>query len=612
MFTPFRKHYKKIQSFLISFSGTIVKILKNAFNFIKKHAIYFEVLILFLAVLFGIFIILSYGDNYDFYKSQVSQFIVPQITVDGKTYKVENGEIYINGNRLNSNIGNFFLRLKVLRLSFFAIQARIDPLFGIEGQDLDKLSHSIDLLQNSTDGFSNFVGTNDEKFVNENIHPIDFLRKIRSTEAMRREIVSNPSEKKIDEYNEKLISTINGYETGILRLKKIFSIAIDYRPDYKNISIDFIGGTSKFSSYINFLSAMEANAKVKRNEYRARVECLSGNWKKCEALKKVFSIIESSGKISVSQSDSNDKISIKSEYRTQLDILKNFFDNNKDKFRFESQPIFGVSTDCFGEKDKSYFSFSWLNFEGEDIFKPRLINSLYFIDITRNLVPIFDPLRKRGDQYAWQQETNYYLCPDLTYLGQLNSLYEVRKLLENNRISNSNYRDPEIDKFMSIERNLLEDSISDTDFQKFISYGLELLNKYSETGLANKMGVDKVLYFEKVFNIYKENSAGLSDLISGGWQQNEGLKRSASNASSKQEFKDNLPYYVLRRSAPSIYFLAFNRSINEKIPPIMTISPAPSKEYLDLESIRPLTNQEIVKIMTDSVHLSSMNKELSN
>lgn len=603
------KHCKKIKTFLVNCLGAIVKMLKNAFIFIKKHALYFEALILFLSVFFGFFIIFSYRNGYDFYESQVSQFIAPPIIVDGKTYKVENGEIYINGNHLNSSIGNFFLRLKVLQLSFFAVQARIDPLFGIEGQDLDKLNHSVDLLQSSTDGFSNFVSSNDEKFVNENIHPIDFLRKIRATEAMRREVVSDPSEKTINEYNEKLILTINSYETGILRLKKIFSIAIDYRPDYKNISIDFIGGTSKFSSYINLLSAMGANAKVKENEYGARVECLSGNWKKCESLKEVFSKIESSGKISVSRSDLNNNLSIKSEYRKQLDILKNFFDNNKDKFSFETQPIFGVNTNCFGKKDKSYFSFSWFNFEGEDIFKPRLINNLYFIDITRNLVPIFDPLRKRGDQYAWQQETNYYLCPDLTYLGQLYSLYEIRKLLENNRISNTNHRDPDIDKFVSKERNLLEDSISDTDFQKFISYGLELLNKYSETGLANKMGADKVLYFEKVFNIYKENSAGLSDLISGGWQQNEGLKRSASNASSKQEFKDNLPYYVLRRSAPSIYFLAFNRSINEKIPPIMTGSSSPSKEYLDLESIRSLTTQEIVKIMTDSVHLSAMSQE---
>lgn len=585
---------------------------KKTKRFIKKHRHYLLALGIFLIVIFCVSKAYFYINSYNFYKSEIKTFITPPVTIDNKTYEITNGDIYLDDKKIKPSVINFFLRFKILRLSFFAIQTRIDPLFGIEGQDLDKLGHSIDLLQNSSDSFSNFVSSHDEKFVNENIHPLDFLRKISATEAMRREVVSNPSEKTTNEYNEKLISTINSYETGILRLKKIFSIAIDYRPDYKNISIDFIGGTSKFSSYINLLSAMEANVKVKENEYGARVECLSGNWKKCESLEKVFSKIESSNKISVSRPDSNDNLYIESEYRTQLDILKKFFDNNEDKFRFEAQPIFGVNTNCFGEKDKSYFSFSWLNYEGEDIFKPRLINNLYFIDITRNLVPIFDPLRERGDQYAWQQETNYYLCPDLTYLGQLHSLYEIRKLLENNQISNTNHKDPDIDEFVSKERNLLEeDSISDTDFQKFISYGLELLNKYSETGLANKMGADKVLYFEKVYNIYKENSAGLSDLISGGWQQNEGLKRSASNASSKQEFKENLPYYVLRRSAPSIYFLAFNRSINEKIPPIMTKSSSPSEVYLDLESIRPLTTQEVVKIMTDSVHLSSMSKELN-
>lgn len=603
-----RKRYQKIKDFLVKHLKIYTNILGIAFIFIKKNARYFEALILFLLVFSGILIVYSYRDSYDFYKSQVDQFIAPPIVVDGKMYKVANDEIYINGNRLNPSASNFFLRLKILRLSFFTIQARIDPLFGVEGQDLEKLRHSIDLLQNSTDGLSNSKNFKDINFVRDNILPISFLKQLEKIEDLRRTVASNPTEGIIKVYNDELAKTIDNYSDSLENLKKIFSIAQNVQPKYKNASIEFIGGSTKFSDYLDIINALKENASDKFNQYKTRSACLNGRWQRCDSLKKtIYNSLESIKNNQSYIQYTGGSLKTNSDYKAQLDIINKFLVQNSDKYISEDKTFIGLHTNCFQQQNYSFFSMSWLKYKQENIFKPRFINNLFFLDLSKDTEPIFDVLRARGDQYDWQQETNYYLCPDLSYLGELDSLYEIRNLLKNRMISINNI-DSDIGNFYNAEKNIInKDTLTEEDFHKFIYESLNLLEKHPETELSKKIGEDNVLFIEKLINIYKQNSSGLSDLITAGWQQNETWAENISNDASKQEFEDNLPYFVLRRSAPSIYFLTYNQSIIGNRPDFFSKVQLSSRKYEDLFSIDLDTPQEIINTMEDSNLLPSLN-----
>jgi hypothetical protein len=606
IFAGHRKYCNKIKNFVINSHNILRRNLKDFFAYLKKHPVYFAILIFFLLTISGTFIIYSYLNSYNFYKSQVSQFISPPIEVAGKTYKVSGDAIYLNENRLNSNIGNFFLRLKILRLSFFAIQARIDPLFGIEGQDLDKFNHSLDLLQNSTDGLSNSKNFKDIEFVRNNIMPISFLRQLGKLEAQRRTVASNPTEKTIKEYNAGLAETINKYSDGLENLKKIFSITLAIHPKYQNASIEFIGGIAKFSHYIDIINTLEENTRNKKFQYDGRIACLSGKWKVCEPLKNFFVNAKLSLQNSSLQNASKDNSSADSEYRPQIAIIKQFLKNNGDKYDYDDNLVMGINTDCFQERKDSYFLFSWQKFDQENVFKPRFINNLFFIDLTKNTETIFDVLRERGDRYDWQEETNYYLCPDLTYLGQLDSLYKIRSLLKNSLLDFSG-NDADT-RELALTANVLANKnvISDANFKTFYSEGLDLFDRYSEVYLAKKIGTNNVLNFEKLLNMYRQNSAGLDDLLIAGYQQNEAFKKNISNIDSKQDFEDNLPYFVLKRSTPSLYFLAFNESVVEHKPSFFSQIRSRSNKYDDLSSI-DLSPKEIINAMQDSILLPSLN-----
>lgn len=81
--------------------------------------------------------------------------------------------------------------------------------------------------------------------------------------------------------------------------------------------------------------------------------------------------------------------------------------------------LYSADTACFG-KDAALF-FLWArNISGQNVFLPKLATDSFFrlVEEKGNLPQDYF-VRQEKLPYSWQPETNWYMCPDLTYYPQL-------------------------------------------------------------------------------------------------------------------------------------------------------------------------------------------------
>jgi hypothetical protein len=97
--------------------------------------------------------------------------------------------------------------------------------------------------------------------------------------------------------------------------------------------------------------------------------------------------------------------------------------------------------------------------------------------------------------------------------------------------------------------------------------------------MAKKIGKDKLFELEKLIGIYVQNSSQSNQLVASGMYQDQNYDKIIKRGKEKP----NAIYFLMRMSAPSIYFLTSNRSINEKSPQFFeSISEKPADLYMHL------------------------------
>lgn len=556
-------------------------------------------------------------NSYNFYKTEIKTFITPPVIIGNKTYEITDGNIYLNGKKINPGIGNFFLRFKILRLAYFSIQARINPLFGLEGQDLDELNHSIDLIQSSNENLPVFKNIGDKNFIQDSMIPTRFLLKLKDLEATRRSLTEIPSPEIATKYNKLLEDTISSYLSDLRNLKQIANRIQESDSQAAQTDIYFLGGSSNISSYINLFDLLESNGLSKKAQLTDRVSCYMGNWKKCESLKNVFyRNLPAENIVNDSKDNYSNFDQFSSTYGYQYNIITSFLKKQETKYSYYPKPIIGIRTNCFGSNQSSNYSFflmTVLHSNNESIFKPRLINNLFFFDLSKINSSYYDPLRKKGYQYLWQPETNFYECPDLNYQSKLISYNAIVESLSNKSIFKDIATDDENLKQIKLAENVLSnDIVNEDEFNIYFRKGAQLLSKNSEIELSKTIDRQKILDFEKLLNIYKQNSARLSKLIISGWKQNINFQKMIKeNGDKMARNRDDPAYFFVRRSAPAIYFLTANATVTGVEPQFF------DKIWLSIPDTAPIENlftlktsskDEIVNIMSDSDRILELNK----
>jgi hypothetical protein len=592
--------------------------IKKTKRFIKKHQHYFLVLGIFLIVIFCASKAYFYINSYDFYKYEIKTFITPPVTIDNKTYEITDGDIYSEGKKMNPGIGNFFLRFKVLRLAYFSIQVRIDPLFGLEGQDLDQMSHSIDLIKNSNDSLPDFKDIKDKNFIRDNIVPTQFLSGLKDLEVVRRSLTETPSQEIAAEYNKLLKNTISNYIASLQNLAQIANQIqqSDSRAAHKDIY--FLGGSLDISGYIRLFNSLESNALDRQYQQKNRISCYAGQWKKCELLKDVFhKNLPASNKTTEVLNNYSSFKDFSSFYGYQYDIIASFLEKQGAKYSYSQKPIIGIKTQCFGNdknSDYSFFVLTWLHANGESIFRPRLINNLFFLDLTKFSSSYYDPLRKNGYRYFWQPETGFYECPDLDYQSKLTSFYAIAESLRDKPIfGDLDAKNENLKQIKLAENALSNEVVNEDEFNNYFTLAAQLISKEGEIKLSETIDRQKILDFERLSNVYKQNSAGLSQLIISGWKQSNNFKKMVkANEDKKIRNENDLAYYFVRRSAPAAYFLTTNATITEEkhrfFDEIWRDNFLPNGKE-NLFTLDTNSKEDILNIMDESYRILESNKE---
>jgi hypothetical protein len=561
--------------------------------------------ILLVCIAVTIIVVFLYFRSLNYYKGEINGFIVEPITINRSTYEIKEDLIYSNGHILSSF--HPILKLKIYCLAYYSVQVRIDPLFGMDGANPGKINQAVDLLKKSTGELSAIDNFTKEQvnFTKENIHPIKFLYSLAALEDSRQKFIAAPSDDRLDIYNSALKNTINDYGDSIDSIKKVALLIEEENPKYKKSVIYYLYGSSSIAQFVDSFDDLKKNSENKKSQFNNRLACLRGYWVKCESLSSVFSQRASVflGETKLEDEDESDQLN--PDTQKTFDLVTSFLKDNENSYGYREEPIIGLNTSCFGTERKSYFINSWIKNKDIPVYKPRLVNDLFFVDLSpyKNKASFFDPLVARNKPYYWQSETNFYLCPDLNYQAEFFSDFAIIEAMK----SGKSFKQDDADfSNLAKEANKIIGSslLASHDFSYYFSNMADLLFSRGEMKLKDEIGKEKVLFFEKLLNIYYQRSSNLDDLIISGWHQNINFKKFMKSEKNVDLFERDTGYYFLRRSAPSVYFLTFNRSVMEtKSRFFKSVFQKPFSKYISIYDIDSYSKEEILDLMQLSFRL---------
>ena len=150
----------------------------------------------------------------EFLHNELESFIVPPVEVNGKHYEVDGGIVFKKGKQVSLRES-----LPVLKIAHYAVINRLDPVFALEGTDVDILKKSIEYLISSLETFAPQYESDEEERIRERLYPIQFLQSLVETEALRQQLVASPTKNLVERYHTALGTTITLYQDAVRRFR---------------------------------------------------------------------------------------------------------------------------------------------------------------------------------------------------------------------------------------------------------------------------------------------------------------------------------------------------------------------------------------------------------
>lgn len=313
-----------------------------------------------------------------------------------------------------STIVPIFKTRDELRLQRFAVESRVNPIFGADGVDLDALVHSVQTLESLMGDYVFLYGTEEQHAIRKALHPIDFLHALAETERKRRILIAEPSYIRARGYIEQLETSIELYIRSIVRVEQAFSDQVLQIYD-KDDPFVFLSGETTVAHIMHFLNELKMNAYMQQEALSRRKRCFEEYTSQCEPL--VFPHVSTTGpEIYETLVYAQDQ-RVSEEINKNLGILAEYYVSDNDdalSIRGAQAPVLTVGeSHCFSDVGPVYYLPRWRPLEGGSAFSLGLANELFFYDTHMwEGSDYFDRLRDRGVRYVQQPATNLYMCPD--------------------------------------------------------------------------------------------------------------------------------------------------------------------------------------------------------
>lgn len=447
---------------------------------------------------------------------ELANSIVPQITYNGSAYSITGGAV--------SDVYNpqkeipLATTVEILRIAYFSVWHRINPLFALEGVDPATLKQSIATLQDSTRTFSHFYSPEEKAIIEDYFYPISFLEHLPDLEAKRREVVITPSGINIAEYNNQLRAALLAYTEYIDTLKGLYEA---FLTENGSRQANNIGGVTNNEQMISFLDSLGMLARKQMQEMGERERCLQELSPTCSPFPDISRVTE------VPDTETHDSSQQFPDEVTTNERIISKAHMGKDGFvRPSNTPTVVLkNSSCFFKDPLTYYYISWEQRDGGSrALRATYINDLYFYDVDElnlnNPTPYFASIKERGVEYLYQSVSNIYMCPDESKdLAAIATLLEIQELLREmplfaegleTSISEEESRVPG-----KLEGEIVEAAtVHETTVRMFIQHIRALLGTYSEVELTQMFGEEKTMYMRTLVQIANQNSSRLDELIS--------------------------------------------------------------------------------------------------
>ncbi|MEK7567379.1 MAG: hypothetical protein AAB513_00450 [Patescibacteria group bacterium] len=503
------------------------------------------------AIITGVFIafyIASYYEDKEqgnFLEKELKDFVSLPVAQEGKTYIIKNGKVFDNEKSIDSPES-----LPALRIAYTSILNRFEPIFALEGTDIEKLEKSVRNLESSLEIIISSSESDEGKIIKNAFYPIDFLKSLTETEEMRQKLIYEPTYEVATDYYQNLGTTIDAYTNYIINLEneleKISNIS-------RNQPLHHFGGVSTPQNYIDALKEAKNNAESKKQELETRIKCLDIFSKECPSLKTAFENMTRAEEPTVFK-----KEDISQNVINNGKIISGYFkglDPSGLEYNDEFPVIALQDSACFRDMPIVYYQPQWKFYDKENkAFRLNFLNDLYFFTVKNNIANFIAKMGANGLNYLYQPATNFYVCPVIIEdFSRIITADTIRAMPLSEVYTGQ-------DNFKKLENGVFYES----NAVKYVEDIKSNLRSQGENKLALSIGVDKVLSAEKIISISRQKSPRFDEILG-----SVIIDNAIITPAFIKEAKLNLHTLFLGRSYPMILLSLYNKSFIKEPPLFM-------------------------------------------
>ncbi len=176
-------------------------------------------------------------------------------------------------------------------------------------------------------------------------------------------------------------------------------------------------------------------------------------------------------------------------------------------------------------------------------------------------------LNKKGIRYLYQSINNPYMCPDAgANVYRVITIDTIRNMLSTNALGTLENANVIGLPLRAMEQKILTGNVVlESDIDAYINGVRSILIEYGEKKLSQHIGVEKVLYAEKLISVYEQGSPRTDEIIRYIIYKSNVLPELIKTKTPVT----NLLYLFLTRSYPLTLLLTHNKSVIEKTPAIV-------------------------------------------
>lgn len=290
-----------------------------------------------------------------------------------------------------------------------------DPLFDFPGMSEEEWQEAVDIIKTANKEMIGHLGS---RFDSYKIYPYDFWEKSRLVAEKRRVFLDRPTWINAFLLLNSEKQALAAYTADLESFDRLWRAA--WQNNSSGVSREavfpfFPGVMTDAATTEAAMAMIRENTVLLRTDLWVRRKCLFFGF--CEELSNALN------KASVEESDGESYSDI-----SKLKILPAEHISNSMKYLNAARAndrLFFAKTGCFGESSKPELFYLWeaRNKDADAVLLPKLATNSFFRAIgEERLLPQDVRPREAGFSYSWQPETNWYMCPDLSYYPELATL----------------------------------------------------------------------------------------------------------------------------------------------------------------------------------------------